>query len=49
MDLGLNEQQELLKNAAREFLEHEFPLAEAAKAQRALEHRETIGKILLIP
>ena len=25
MDLGLNEQQELLKNAAREFLEHECP------------------------
>ena len=27
----------------------EFPLAEAAKAQTALEHRETIGKVLLIP
>lgn len=27
----------------------EFPLAEAAKAQSALEHRETIGKVLLIP
>ena len=27
----------------------EFPLAEAAKAQAALEHRETIGKVLLIP
>jgi NADPH2:quinone reductase len=27
----------------------EYPLAEAAKAQAALEHRETIGKVLLIP
>ena len=27
----------------------EYPLAEAAKAQTALEHRETIGKVLLIP
>ena len=27
----------------------EFPLAEAAKAQAALEHRETIGKVLLVP
>jgi NADPH2:quinone reductase len=27
----------------------EFPLADAAKAQAALEHRETIGKVLLVP
>ncbi len=27
----------------------EYPLAEAAQAQAALEHRETIGKVLLIP
>jgi NADPH2:quinone reductase len=27
----------------------EYPLAEAAKAQAALEHRETIGKVLLVP
>jgi NADPH:quinone reductase len=27
----------------------EYPLAQAAKAQAALEHRETIGKVLLIP
>jgi NADPH2:quinone reductase len=27
----------------------EYPLAEAAKAQSALEHRETIGKVLLVP
>lgn len=27
----------------------EFPLAEAAQAQQALEHRATIGKVLLIP
>ena len=27
----------------------EYPLAEAAKAQAALEHRETMGKVLLIP
>jgi NADPH2:quinone reductase len=27
----------------------EYPLAEAAKAQTALEHRETIGKALLVP
>jgi NADPH2:quinone reductase len=27
----------------------EFPLAEAAKAQSAMEHRETIGKVLLVP
>lgn len=27
----------------------EYPLAEAARAQAALEHRETIGKLLLIP
>jgi NADPH2:quinone reductase len=28
---------------------HEYPLSEAAKAQSALEHRETIGKVLLVP
>jgi len=27
----------------------EFPLSEAAKAQSALEHRETTGKVLLVP
>jgi len=27
----------------------EYPLAEAGKAQAALEHRETIGKVLLVP
>jgi NADPH2:quinone reductase len=27
----------------------EYPLAGAAKAQAALEHRETIGKVLLVP
>src|SRR5919106_1597085 len=27
----------------------EYPLAEAAKAQAALEHRATIGKVLLVP
>ncbi len=27
----------------------EYPLSEAAKAQTALEHRETIGKVLLVP
>jgi len=27
----------------------EYPLAEAAKAQSALEHRETMGKVLLVP
>jgi NADPH2:quinone reductase len=27
----------------------EYPLAEAAKAQAALEHRETMGKVLLVP
>jgi len=27
----------------------EYPLQEAAKAQAALEHRETIGKVLLVP
>jgi len=27
----------------------EYPLAEAARAQAALEHRETMGKVLLIP
>jgi NADPH2:quinone reductase len=30
-------------------LEHQFPLAEAAEAHRALEARRTTGKILLIP
>ena len=30
-------------------IEHEFPLAEAAEAHRALEGRQTTGKILLIP
>ena len=30
-------------------LEHQFPLAEAAEAHRALEGRKTTGKILLIP
>jgi NADPH2:quinone reductase len=30
-------------------LEHEYPLAEAAEAHRALEGRRTTGKILLIP
>jgi NADPH:quinone reductase len=30
-------------------LEHQFPLAEAAEAHRALEARKTTGKILLIP
>jgi NADPH:quinone reductase len=30
-------------------LEHQFPLAEAAEAHRALEGRRTTGKILLIP
>lgn len=29
--------------------EHDFPLAEAADAQRALEGRKTTGKVLLIP
>jgi NADPH2:quinone reductase len=27
----------------------EYPLSDAAKAQAALEQRETIGKVLLIP
>jgi NADPH:quinone reductase len=27
----------------------EYPLSEAAKAQAALERRETIGKVLLVP
>jgi len=27
----------------------EYPLAQAARAQSALEHRETIGKVLLVP
>ena len=30
-------------------VEHQFPLAEAAEAHRALEGRKTTGKILLIP
>jgi NADPH2:quinone reductase len=30
-------------------LEHDFPLAEAAEAHRALEGRKTTGKILLVP
>ena len=30
-------------------VEHQFPLAEAAEAHRALEGRRTTGKILLIP
>jgi NADPH2:quinone reductase len=30
-------------------VEHEFPLREAAEAQRALEARRTTGKVLLIP
>ncbi len=30
-------------------IEHEFPLAEAAEAHRALEGRQTTGKVLLIP
>jgi NADPH2:quinone reductase len=30
-------------------MEHEFPLAEAAEAHRALEGRRTTGKVLLIP
>jgi NADPH:quinone reductase len=30
-------------------IEHEFPLAEAAEAHRALEGRKTTGKVLLIP
>jgi NADPH2:quinone reductase len=30
-------------------IEHEFPLAEAAEAQRQLEGRATTGKVLLIP
>jgi NADPH2:quinone reductase len=30
-------------------IEHEYPLAEAAEAHRALEGRRTTGKILLIP
>jgi NADPH2:quinone reductase len=30
-------------------IEHEFPLAEAAAAHRALEGRKTTGKILLLP
>jgi NADPH2:quinone reductase len=27
----------------------EYPLADAAKAQAALEYRETVGKVLLVP
>jgi NADPH2:quinone reductase len=30
-------------------VEHEFPLADAAAAHRALEGRRTTGKVLLIP
>jgi NADPH2:quinone reductase len=30
-------------------LEHTYPLAEAAQAQRDLEARKTTGKVLLIP
>jgi NADPH2:quinone reductase len=30
-------------------MEHEFPLKDAAEAHRALEGRQTTGKILLIP
>jgi NADPH2:quinone reductase len=30
-------------------IEHEFPLAEAAEAHRALEGRQTTGKVLLVP
>jgi NADPH2:quinone reductase len=30
-------------------VEHQFPLADAAEAHRALEGRKTTGKILLIP
>jgi NADPH2:quinone reductase len=30
-------------------LEHDFPLADAAAAHRALEGRATTGKVLLIP
>ena len=30
-------------------MEHEFPLAKAADAHRALEGRKTTGKVLLIP
>ena len=30
-------------------IEHEFSLAEAAEAHRALEARKTTGKLLLIP
>jgi NADPH2:quinone reductase len=30
-------------------VEHQFPLAQAAEAHRALEGRKTTGKILLIP
>ena len=30
-------------------IEHEFPLGEAAEAHRALEGRQTTGKVLLIP
>ncbi len=33
----------------RVHIDGEYPLAEAAKAQAALEHRETIGKVLLVP
>jgi len=30
-------------------IEHQFPLAQAAEAHKALEGRKTTGKILLIP
>jgi NADPH2:quinone reductase len=30
-------------------IEHEYPLAHAAEAHRALEGRKTTGKVLLIP
>jgi NADPH2:quinone reductase len=30
-------------------IEHQFPLAEAGEAHRALEGRKTTGKILLLP
>ncbi len=30
-------------------LSHQFPLSEAAKAHRAIENRETTGKVVLIP
>jgi NADPH2:quinone reductase len=30
-------------------IEHEYPLKDAAEAQKALEGRKTTGKVLLIP